>query len=192
MNNKRIILLVILIIVALAFTLGGHTYAKYITRVKGEGKIDVAKWNFKVNNNSEQIETITLAKTINQELLKNGKIAPGTGGEFSLIIDGSGTEVGIDYKVEVKNERNKPTNLIYTYNDKKYNSLVEISEELSGEILANDNNKIRNITIFWNWEYETGNKEEIENNDEIDTKEGIANLDYTFDIAITGKQKAIE
>lgn len=192
MNNKKIILISILIILALAFTLGGHTYAKYITRVKGEGKIDVAKWNFKVNNNSEQIETIKLAQTVNQELLKNGKIAPGTGGQFSLIIDGSETEVGIDYVVEIRNEKNKPTNLTYTYNEKKYNSLMEIGEELNGEILANEDNKIRNITIYWNWEYETGSQEEIENNDKIDTNEGSANLDYTFDIAITGKQKPIE
>ena len=49
----------------------------------------------------------------------------------------------------------------------------------------------RIIQILWRWEYETGTDTEIEANDIIDTQEGIADLDYTFDVVVTGTQSQI-
>ena len=48
--------------------------------------------------------------------------------------------------------------------------------------------KNRKIQILWEWDYETGTGDEITSNDEIDTQEGIANLDYSFDVIVTGTQ----
>ena len=58
---------------------------------------------------------------------------------------------------------------------------VENAEELVEE-------KVKEITIEWRWEYETGTEEEIEENDKIDTQNGIDALNYTFDVIVTGTQ----
>ena len=190
-KSKKIIIALCAVLMITTLGVGGYTYAKYTTQVKGNGQVDVAKWSFIVNDNSNQIETIKLTDTVDSKLLANGKIAPGTGGQFTIEIDGTGTEVGIDYKLEIKNEKNKPTNLTFTYEGNTYKSLKEMETVLKGSIAANDTTKIKIITIGWNWEYETGSATQISANDQIDTQEGIANLDYTFDIVVTGTQQPI-
>lgn len=188
-KTKKIIIISVLLLTVLACGLGGYTYAKYRTAVRGGGQVEVAKWSFKVNNSSEQIETINLEDTIAGEyLLANGKIAPGAEGQFSLLLDATESEVGVHYDIEFKNEKNKPQNLKFIYEGQTYNSLTEMSHEIIGNILANEEEKVKEITIEWIWEYETGTEEEIEENDKIDTQNGIDALNYTFDVIVTGTQ----
>ena len=169
--------------------IGGKTFSKYITEVKGVGTASVAKWNFKVNGTEEEIQTINLASTINNETLANNKIAPGTSGNFEIRIDGSNAEVGIDYKIEFLNEKNLPQNLIFKYNGKSYDSIVKLNEVLNGKLNANDEQKQKSFVINWEWPYETGVSEtEIAKNDKIDTENGKSNLNYTFDVLVTGTQ----
>ena len=190
-KSKKLTILLCALLALLAISVGGYTYAKYTTSITGGGQVDIAKWSFKVDNNSEQIETIRLLDTVDEKLLTNGKIAPGTGGEFTINIDGTGTEVGIDYDVKFNNEQNKPTNIVFTYNGQKYNSLTSMADAIKGTINANESNKKVKITIGWEWKYETGTSNQIRTNDEIDTREGILNLDYTFDVIVKGTQKPI-
>ena len=188
-KTKKIIIISVLLLTVLACGLGGYTYAKYRTAVRGGGQVEVAKWSFKVNNSSEQIETINLEDTIAGEyLLANGKIAPGAEGQFSLLLDATESEVGVHYDIEFKSEKNKPQNLKFIYEGQTYNSLTEMSHEIIGNILANEEEKVKEITIEWRWGYETGTEEEIEENDKIDTQNGIDALNYTFDVIVTGTQ----
>lgn len=191
-KSKKLIMLLSLALVVLTFGVGGYTYAKYTTSVKGGGQLDVARWSFSVNESSQKIETIKLSDTVDGTLLVNGKVAPGTKGEFTINVDGTGTEVGINYEVKFANETNKPTNLVFTYNNEKFKTLEEVAKKLTGSILANDTQKTKEFTINWQWDYETGtNTTEIAKNDVIDTQEGIQNLDYTFDVIVTGTQMPI-
>lgn len=186
-KSKKIIILLSILILMLAIGTGGYTYAKYRTAVKGGGQADIAKWAFTVGKNSEEIKNITLSNTVEKDTLINGKIAPGTSGEFFINIDGTGSEVGIDYEVKFSNETNKPTNIIFSYGGKEYKSLSEITD-IKGKIGVDTEVKTRKIQILWRWEYQTGSDNEITKNDEIDTQEGIANLDYSFDVIVTGTQ----
>lgn len=192
-KSKKIIILLSLALILLISSIGGYTYAKYRTSVKGEVQADIAKWSFKVNEDSEQIETITLSDTIQgyipENLLAEGKIAPGTQGQFTINLDGTETEVGIAYDVIFVNEQNKPTNLTFTYGENTFSSLKKMQPYLMGIIDADEQDKTREITIGWEWQYETGTEEEITANDIIDTQEGIADLDYTFDIVVIGTQR---
>ena len=123
------------------------------------------------------------------ETLVNNKIAPGTTGDFSIIVDATDSEVGVDYNVTFENEKQKPTNLKFIYENVEYSSIQELEDVLQGTINANDENKEKTLHITWKWEYETGDtKEEISNNDKIDTQEGIQDLNYTFDVVVTGTQ----
>lgn len=166
----------------------GITYAKYLTEEKGTGSAEVAKWSFKIEKSGTQTKTVKLIDPVNKAYLTSGKIAPGTDGTIVITLDGTGTEVDIEYSLKFANEQNKPTNLKFTYNGVKYNSLSEI-KNLKGIIKYNEQTLKKDIIITWIWEYETGNTaDEIATNDAIDTKDANNNTQYTFDIIATGTQ----
>ena len=190
-KSKKIVLLVIAIVAITLLFVGGRAYAKYMARVTGQGTADIAAWSFKVNENEEKLQTISLKSTINNSSLVNNKIAPGTEGEFQIKLDATGSEVGINYVIKFENESQKPTNLKFTYDGKTYNSLKNLQQDLTGTINANDENKVKAITVGWNWKYETGNTaQEIASNDLIDTQDAKQMINYTFDIIVTGTQVA--
>ena len=187
-KKKVIIAILILAVMVLAF-IGGQAYAKYITEVKGEGVAEVATWSFKVNGQKEQVQAINLSSTCNDETLVDNKIAPGTSGSFNIIVDGTDSDVGINYNITFKDEANKPNNLKFIYEDVEYNSIQELQNNLSGTINANDEDKTRILNVGWEWKYETGSNEtEIANNDSIDTQNAEAIQNYTFNVVVTGTQ----
>lgn len=188
-KSKKIVLIIIALVAILVSFIGGQAYAKYMSKVTGSGTADVASWNFKVNENAEKMQNISLKSTINNSTLLNNKIAPGTEGSFQIKVDATGSEVGINYVVKFENESQKPTNLKFTYNGKSYNSLTQLQDDLTGTINADDKEKTKNITIGWNWKYETGsNLREISKSDIVDTKEAKTIRNYTFDVVVSGTQ----
>ena len=169
-KKKKILLILAIISIVLISFIGGKAYSKYVSEVRGDGLAKVATWSFKVNGQQEQVQTINLVSTCNNETLLNNKIAPGTSGSFNIIVDGTESDVEINYKVKFQNETDKPQNLKFKYQGKEYNSISELQDILSGTIAANDKEKTRTLQIEWQWKYETGNNEnEIANNDKIDT-----------------------
>lgn len=188
-KSKKIVLVVIaLIAIGLAF-LGGHAYAKYMSRIEGFGAAEVANWSFKANGSSERLQTISLKSTIDNTKVMNNKLAPGTKGKFEIKLDATRAEVGVNYVVRFENESIKPTNLKFSYNGETYNNLTELGKAINGTINANDEDKTKTIQVEWNWKYETGTTaEEIAANDIIDTQESKTIGNYNFDAIITGTQ----
>lgn len=172
-----------------ASTFLGITHSKYINKITGNGETEIAKWNFIVNEATEEMATIKLADTYDKDTLINGRIAPGTSGSFDLVIDASNAEVGVKYEVDFENETNKPSNLKFKYKDKIFDEIEEYEDVFTGTIDADDNNKTRTLTVDWVWAYETeGNGNTLAENDKTDTSEGLNALDYSFDITVTGTQ----
>ena len=187
-KKKVLAILAVLAVILLAF-IGGQAYAKYVSEVRGEGIAEVATWSFKVNGQNEQVESINLASTCNNETLVDNKIAPGTSGSFNIIVDATGSEVGINYNITFTEEENKPQNLKFEYNDTEYNSIKDLEADLSGTINANDEEKTRTLNVKWKWDYETGsNPEEVSSNDLVDTEDAKRIQNYTFDVVVTGTQ----
>lgn len=187
-NKKVLIIALVLLAITLSF-IGGRTFSKYIAEVNGSGTADIANWVFKVNGQEDSVQNVNLLSTYNNETLVNNKVAPGTSGSFNIVIDATGSEVGVDYNVTFLNESEKPQNLVFMYDDTKYSTIQDLQQDLSGTINANDENKTRTITIDWEWQYETGNNEnEIAQNDEIDTQNAKQIENYNFDIRVTGTQ----
>lgn len=190
MTKRKKVLLVsaILAIIIVAF-IGGNVYSKYVSEVRGNGLAQVATWSFKVNGQQQDVQTINLASTAQPDTLINNKIAPGTKGSFDIIVDGTGSDVAIDYKIEFSDESAKPQNLKFKYLDNEYNSISELENSLSGRINANDENKSRTLKIDWEWKYETGStEEEIIQNDKIDTQDAQNISEYTFNVIVSGTQ----
>ncbi len=167
----------------------GITHSKYTNKITGNGETEIAKWNFIVNEATEEMATIKLADTYDKDTLINGRIAPGTSGSFDLVIDALNSEVGVKYEVDFENETNKPSNLKFKYKDKIFDEIEEYEDVFTGIIDADDNNKTRTLTVDWVWAYETeDNGNTLAENDKTDTSEGLNALDYSFDITVTGTQ----
>ena len=187
-KKKKITIVAVILLALILLFIGGNTFSKYVTEVNGKGVANVAKWSFKVNDNEAQIQTINLASSVDNNTLVDNKIGPGTSGNFQIKIDATGAEVGIDYKVHFINETNKPQNLFFTYDDKKYENIAEIEKDLVGTIEANAEEKTKTINIHWEWPYETGKDSQIVANDKIDTQNGKSIAEYTFDVVVEGVQ----
>lgn len=176
----------ILLSVATLGIIGGNTYAKYFTKIDGEGNAEIARWSFRANNTSTFMENIQLSNTYNTSVLKNKTIAPGTNGSFDIVLDVTGADVAIDYAITFDNLVNKPTNLKFTYDGTTKSSLEELEDLLKGRITLDDS-RTKTLTIYWSWDYQTGTTdEEKSNNDRIDTND--SGKDFSFDMTITGTQ----
>ena len=188
MKKKAVIIIAILVAIVLSF-IGGETYSKYVTEVRGDGTAQIATWDFKVNGQKEEVQTISLGSTYDSSTLVNGKIAPGTEGNFQIKVDATGSDVGIDYKIKFSDETTKPANLKFYYQEVEYNSILELGEALSGTINADDENKSKTFDIKWKWNYETGsNPTEVASNDKIDTQNSQEITNYEFDVIVSGTQ----
>lgn len=188
MKKKAVIIIAILVAIVLSF-IGGQTYSKYVTEVRGDGTAQIATWDFKVNGQKEEVQTISLGSTYDSSTLVNGKIAPGTEGNFQIKVDATGSDVGIDYKIKFSDETTKPANLKFYYQEVEYNSILELGEALSGTINADDENKSKTFDIKWKWNYETGsNPTEVASNDKIDTQNAQEITNYEFYVIVSGTQ----
>lgn len=194
--NKRLkmamLLIAIILVAALAISVA---YSKYYTKITGTGTATVAKWSFEVNDKTDNLGTINLAATRDtNEKVAEGKIAPGTSGSFSVALDATGTEVALDYTIKFSNvQGNIPTNLKFyaTKTESGYaDEITDITTQgLTGSMGVSDADKTKTVTLYWNWDYETGAEDEIAANDEIDTTEGKTPATITFDIEVTGTQQ---
>ena len=190
-KKKKIIATTAMLLAITASFLGGQTFSKYVTEIKGSGKAEVAAWSFKAYGENEQTQTVNLASTVNDATLLNNKIAPGTKGSFVIRIDGRGSDVGINYNLKAVNETQRPQNLIYTCKGITYPDIEHLMAASGGTIDANDPEKVKEVVVEWLWPYETqttSNPAELIKNDAEDTKDGQTISDYTFDIVVTGTQ----
>ena len=188
-KKTKIVLIVIVIAVILVSFIGGQAYAKYMSKVTGNGVGEIAQWRYKVNENEETMQTISLNSTIYNFTLANGRIAPGTAGSFEINIDGSGSGVAIFYTVNFQNETEKPKNLKFKYDGKEFESIELLNHWIVGTIHGDTDAQQRSFIIEWEWPYETGNTpEEIAENDERDTIDAKNISDYRFDVVVTGTQ----
>ena len=188
-KKKKILLIVAILLVILVSFFCGRAFAKYKAEVKGSGTAEIANWVFKVNGKEDQIQKIDLLSTYDNETLIDNKIAPGTSGKFDIILDATGSDVGVNYQVKFLNESEKPQNLIFVYDNNEYSTIQDLEQNLTGTIDANEENKKRTITIEWKWKYETGStEEEINQNDIIDTETAKQIRNYTFDVNVIGIQ----
>lgn len=91
-SDKKTLLIVLLLLIAIvAVILATYVWAKYAEKFNGEATASVAKWNVTGETGG------TFSKTFTEVV--DGKIAPGTSGEFTANIDVDGTEVGVNYTV---------------------------------------------------------------------------------------------
>ncbi|WP_294150276.1 hypothetical protein [uncultured Clostridium sp.] len=176
----------------------GGTMARYVTEVTGSATATVAAWSFKANHGGAELTTTTpidLGDTSYDETtLKEGVIAPGASGKFTIEIDGSGSEVGIDYDVAIKASTTKPDASGTNLPDDLLFSTEEITASKPGVALNNltiptgnidysttANDMKKDITIYWAWGFG-------ENDTKTSNDNTYAGKTWALDITVTGKQ----
>lgn len=126
-----------------------------------------------------------MSDTIDKKTLVYEKIAPGTSGNFDILLE---SNQNLKYKIEFYSMNDKPKNLNFkAFNNDRLlgeaNTLEELSKDLSGFIKKNE--KI-NITIYWYWNFE--NEDNKEYTDIQDTKDSENIKKYQFNISTLGEE----
>lgn len=126
-----------------------------------------------------------MSDTIDKKTLIYEKIAPGTSGNFDILLE---SNQNLKYKIEFYSINDKPKNLNFkAFNNDRLlgeaNTLEELSKDLSGFIKKNE--KI-NITIYWYWNFE--NEDNKEYSDIQDTKDSENIKKYQFNISTLGEE----
>ena len=142
-----------------------------------ETSTNIKKIYFHVQYKNRNLKTVNLAETVDNKTLVYEKIAPGTSGRFDILLN---SNQNMNYKIAFESENEKPTNLqFYTQeNNKRYTTIEELGENLTGNILKNEQ---KTIPVCWEWRYET-NKEQ----NKQDTVEAKKIREYHFLIYVQG------
>lgn len=132
---------------------------------------------FLVEYNHTKFKSLNLMETIHNKTLIYEKIAPGTSGNFNIVLK---SKQNMQYMVQFESKNQKPSNLQFSITEKgkKQDSLEELNEMLKGTILKNQE-KVMNI--YWEWKYE-GNRED----NAQDTMEAKKIREYHFLIYVQG------
>lgn len=132
---------------------------------------------FLVEYNHTKFKSLNLMETVHNKTLIYEKIAPGTSGNFNIVLK---SKQNMQYMVRFESKNQKPSNLQFSITEKgkKQDSLEELNEMLKGTILENQE-KVMNI--YWEWKYE-GNRED----NAQDTMEAKKIREYHFLIYVQG------
>lgn len=132
---------------------------------------------FLVEYNHTKFKSLNLMETVHNKTLIYEKIAPGTSGNFNIVLK---SKQNMQYMVQFESKNQKPSNLQFSITEKgkKQDSLEKLNEMLRGTILENQE-KVMNI--YWEWKYE-GNRED----NAQDTMEAKKIREYHFLIYVQG------
>lgn len=97
------------------------------------------------------------------------KIAPGSRGTFVIKFQRPNNSL---YKIKINEKTEKPQNLFFIFENKKYLSLEEMEQEIN-EMFMNT----EKITINWEWKYFVDEKQDIQ-----DANDGENAGKYIFEI----------
>lgn len=128
-------------------------------------------YEFRVSYQNIDFKKINLMDTVNPKTLIQKKIAPGTEGEFEILLH---SNKKMNYRIKFKSKNQKPKNLKFKMKgkDREYNQLEEMEEDLTGVIEGN-----KKLIIQWKWNYEKDETQDLQ-----DTKDGETIKEYNFTI----------
>ena len=178
-KKKKTLVATFVVLGMVALGMGAFVYAKYVSTVTGRGTAEVAKWEFRSENDGKtDLIKCEPGKTYKATTLANGKMAPGTEGKCTIKVRNGEGQVGVNYTIAVA-ASGKPTNLKF-YTDEAHTTALPATG-ITGHINAGVTTPDEKV-IYWLWPYETTD------GDAIDTSEGENATSMTIDFAITGVQ----
>lgn len=184
-KKKSLVLIALLMLVGLTSGYVASTYAKYTATLdNASGETTVAKWDFKKGTNYGVFD-ISLPATVDATTLVGERIAPGTSGTFTIDLDNSGSEVGVEYEITFATASGVPSNLVFKSGD---NTFTVTGSKVVGKIPAG---QTKSVALNWEWPYETTpespNTQATEDGED-NTNGTAASRAMTLTAVVTGKQ----
>ena len=127
------------------------------------------KNEYVINPEKRENIKIDVFKTVEKGTEIYKKIAPGSHGKFTIKLT---KPIEANSDVVLKELSNKPQNLIFTLNQKQYDSIEKMQQEINEIFKIQDE-----VTIYWEWPYELDTENDIQ-----DTKEGEKAERYLFEV----------
>lgn len=163
---KKILYIFIIILVLIIIFLNFYKSKKNIL----EDHTIFNMWDeYVINPEKNETVQIDIFKKINDGNKVRNKIAPGSTGSFIIKLIRPKKS---SFDLEIRDITYKPKNLIFILEDKKFNSMEEMQEDLKQKFLTNNN-----VIINWQWKYENNEEDDIE-----DTKDGKKAKSYIFEM----------
>ncbi len=168
--NAFSISVIALLVVAI---LGTGVYAYYQTQMSATGDMHAKAWVFTAKGNDKELSD-TFSDTI-------ANLQPGASGQYKITVDATGTEVDLDYLVDIAYATNSEqiTNLKF-YSDAEHTTELSSTNKIRGTILATDSARTKDVYIYYAWPYDSGNQA-------ADTAD--AGKTVSFNLTVTGVQK---
>lgn len=130
---------------------------------------DLGEQKYIIDPKKEDKMQIDVFKTIENGTKLHKKIAPGNYGKFDIKLI---KPINSNCEIIVKDITNKPQNLIFLLDGKKYNTIEEMQKNLSEKLQTKNK-----VTIHWKWNYDSGEEKDIQ-----DTEDGEKAERYIFEI----------
>lgn len=144
-----------------------NVYALLYSQVETDVSLQLGKWNIKVNNTdvtndeskSYTIDTINL---MNSQNVKEGKIAPGTKGNFQITIDPTYTQVSFRFDIIINSEESNSVLTILTIKSDEDIKIIRTGKNIySGVVPLSSIEAGKKINLYMEFEwvnYETLNQ----------------------------------
>ena len=159
MKKKRLSVFTILVL-ALAIAsmmLVSGTFAKYAKEYSGSSTATVA--HFAVGGvTSESLELFSTIKeadaTATESDVVAEKIAPGTGGQFTIALSNS-SEVAVNYTMQVTETANASgVPIEYSIDGTNYYTAADFSSVATGTLaIGSTTPQSTNVTVYWRWAF---------------------------------------
>ena len=174
-NDKKFIIIFIIIVMFCFYYLFQSSYAKYRKKLDGSVQTRIASWLIKVNNeNIENKDTLTneiIPIYDENEYVNDGVIAPGSTGYFELTINAENVDVDFTYEITTLVDESTPLEDLvltgYELNGTRHN-YEEGSKTVTGDL--EKNTRDTNLKIFFKW-----------NDDNTNTMNNQADTEYAID-----------
>lgn len=173
MKEKNIILFVLFGMLLCLLGIAGASYSLYKSSPRGKTLGSIANWNFTVNGSSS---TFAINLATNASNTQDNQIMPGSYGSFGIMLDATGTDMDVNYKITFKNLKGKPNNLNF-YLDSDYTQLIELDKETISDVIKVGDNMVKTVTIYWKWDYNGAGDDNISQGSIL-----------SFDIVVVGSQ----
>lgn len=192
-KNRTLLFIMIAFLIAII----GGTYSRYSSQGTASGKGEVAKWHIELNDTDISLANTSVNVTaetisgVSSENITSGKMAPGQtlGANFS--VDPTGSEVAIDYELEIGAITGENFDTDSTISISKVTAMVYgespvemvvsngkyLFFESLDDVLANKN---VTFTAYINWD--------VNSNNAADTLNGTSVLNLQVPINVTAKQ----
>lgn len=181
-KKKSLVLISLLMLVGLTSGYVASTYAKYTATLdNASGETTVAKWDFKKGTNYGKFE-ISLPATVDATTLVDDRIAPGTSGTFTIDLDNSGSEVGVEYEITFATASGIPSNLVFKSGT---DTFTVTGSKVVGKIPAG---QTKSVELNWEWLYEQTTGTLADEDAEDNANGTAASRAMTLTAVVTGKQ----